>query len=74
MTSEAAAPAPTRTFREHTRLPIFLLLLLTAICMATLWAPPAGRTSWFLEVTPGLLMVLWLGLSFGCASACSCTC
>ncbi|HEY5377360.1 MAG TPA: DUF2238 domain-containing protein [Polyangiaceae bacterium] len=64
MTSEATAPAPARTFSEHARLPIRLLLLLTAICMATLWAPPAGRSSWFLEVTPGLLMVLWLGLSF----------
>jgi putative membrane protein len=64
MTSEAAAIAPSRAFREHTRLPIRLLLRLTAICMATLWAPPAGRTSWFLEVTPGLLMVLWLGLTF----------
>jgi putative membrane protein len=64
MTSEAAAPAAIRTFREHTRLPIRLLLLLTAICFLTLWAPPAGRTSWFLEVTPGLLMVLWLGLTF----------
>jgi putative membrane protein len=64
MTSEATAPAPAGTFSEHARLPIRLLLLLTAICMATLWAPPAGRSSWFLEVTPGLLMVLWLGLSF----------
>jgi hypothetical protein len=63
MTSEVAALAVRDTlasFCEHPRLPILLLLLLTAICMATLWAPPAGRTGWFLEVSPGLLMVLWL--------------
>jgi putative membrane protein len=38
--------------------------ILGVICAATLWAPPAGRTSWFLEVTPGLLMVLCLGLAY----------
>ena len=26
-----------------------------AICVATLWSPPAGRISWALEVGPGLL-------------------
>lgn len=25
------------------------------VCVATVWAPPAGRTSWLLEVGPGLL-------------------
>jgi putative membrane protein len=34
-----------------------LLGLLTVICLATVWSPPAGRTSWFLEVGPGLAMV-----------------
>ena len=50
--------------RKHGRLPLALLIALTLICLATLWAPPAGRTSWFLEVTPGLLVVLWLGVAY----------
>ena len=56
--------SPPQTLREHARQPLILLILLTLVCMATLWAPPAGRTSWFLEVTPGLLMVLWLGIAY----------
>lgn len=36
------------------RLPQVLLLLLALICAATVWSPPAGRTSWLLEVGPGL--------------------
>ena len=43
--------------RRHARLPLALLGLLTLISLSTLWAPPAGRTSWFLEVGPGLLEV-----------------
>lgn len=39
------------------RLPKLLLALLGAICVVTLWDPPAGRTSWWLEVGPGLAMV-----------------
>jgi putative membrane protein len=54
----------TPSLRAHARLPLALLALLTLICLATLWAPPAGRTSWFLEVTPGLCMVLWLGIAY----------
>ncbi len=61
MTADAQA---TRALREHARLPLILLLILAVICMLTLWAPPAGRESWFLEVTPGLLMVAWLGFGF----------
>jgi putative membrane protein len=45
------------TLREHARLPLTLLGLLALVSLATLWAPPAGRTSWFLEVGPGLLMI-----------------
>jgi putative membrane protein len=30
---------------------------LALISLATLWAPPAGRTSWFLEVGPGLMEI-----------------
>jgi putative membrane protein len=43
--------------RAHARLPLILLGVLALVCIATVWAPPAGRTSWFLEVGPGLLMV-----------------
>jgi uncharacterized membrane protein YjdF len=65
MTSEARLSAATRrNLREHARLPLSLLLLLAVVCILTLWAPPAGRESWFLEVTPGLLMVAWLGLAY----------
>src|SRR5262245_52008211 len=39
------------------RLPKALLILLTAICLITLWNPPAGRKSWLLEVGPGLIGV-----------------
>jgi putative membrane protein len=38
-------------------LPKVLLGLLAVICVATAWNPPAGRTSWWLEVGPGLAMV-----------------
>jgi len=34
-----------------------LLALLTIVCVATVWNPPAGRASWLLEVGPGLLGV-----------------
>jgi putative membrane protein len=57
-TSEAAA------LTAHARQPLALLTVLSLLCVATLWAPPAGRTSWLLEVTPGLLMVLWLTLAY----------
>lgn len=43
--------------RQHARLPLILLGLLTVISLLTLWAPPAGRVSWCLEVGPGLLEV-----------------
>jgi putative membrane protein len=39
----------------HARRPLILLGVLLVICVATAWAPPAGRTSWWLEVGPGLL-------------------
>ncbi len=39
------------------RVPLALLVLLTVICVATVWGPPAGRFSWFLEVGPGLVGV-----------------
>lgn len=43
--------------RRHARLPLILLGVLSLVCLATVWAPPAGRTSWALEVGPGLAMV-----------------
>ena len=45
---------PVRGTREDARFPLILLALLTLICVATVWSPPAGRTSWALEVGPGL--------------------
>ncbi|MEQ8978241.1 MAG: DUF2238 domain-containing protein [Deltaproteobacteria bacterium] len=42
------------------RLPIALLALLTLICLATVYDPPAGRFSWLLEVGPGLVGVFVL--------------
>jgi len=41
----------------YERLPLALLVVLAAICLATVWAPPAGRFSWLLEVGPGLIGV-----------------
>lgn len=43
--------------RRHARLPLTLIGVLLVISAATVWAPPAGRVSWFLEVGPGLTMV-----------------
>lgn len=43
--------------KRHARLPLALMAVLGVICVATVWAPPAGRTSWLLEVGPGLAMV-----------------
>ena len=45
---------------HHARLPLVLLGLLALICLATLWSPPAGRTSWGLEVGPGLIEIALL--------------
>jgi putative membrane protein len=40
--------------KDHWRVPGVLLLLITLISLVTVWDPPAGRTSWMLEVMPGL--------------------
>ncbi len=42
------------------RVPLALLALLLLVCLATGWAPPAGRKNWALEVVPGLLLVVWM--------------
>lgn len=46
--------------RSEDRLPVALLGLLVLVSIATLWNPPAGRTSWILEVGPGLAGVVVL--------------
>lgn len=50
--------------RRHARLPLILAAILLLICAATVWAPPAGRFSWALEVVPGLALVAALALLF----------
>lgn len=45
-------------------LPSALLLLLAAICIATFVRPPAGRTSWLLEVGPGLALVAYMVVTY----------
>ncbi len=40
--------------RRHARLPLILIALLALESVVTIWAPPAGRVSWLLEVGPGL--------------------
>jgi len=47
--------ALTQAQREHARFPLWLLGIASVICLLTVWSPPAGRTSWLLEVGPGLL-------------------
>lgn len=50
--------------RRHARLPLALLGVLALISLATLWSPPAGRTSWLLEVGPGLIEIVVLALLY----------
>ena len=50
--------------QRHARFPMALLGVLALICALTLWAPPAGRTSWALEVGPGLIEIAVLGLMY----------
>jgi putative membrane protein len=46
--------------RRHARLPLRLLAVFAVIALFTLWAPPAGRMSWWLEVGPGVLGIALL--------------
>jgi putative membrane protein len=50
----------TAELARHARLPLVLLGVLAVICALTLWAPPAGRVSWWLEVGPGLAVIATL--------------
>ncbi len=43
--------------RRHARFPLVLLAVALLICAATFVAPAAGRTSWLLEVGPGLAAI-----------------
>jgi len=44
-----------QALRRHARFPLVLVAILAVVCALSLIAPPAGRTSWLLEVGPGLL-------------------
>jgi putative membrane protein len=57
-------PVTEHTLRAHARFPLILMGVLALICIATVIAPPAGRTSWMLEVGPGLAMILVLGVLY----------
>lgn len=48
---------PSDALHAHEKLPRILLAALAVICLATLYRPAAGRTSWLLEVGPGLIGV-----------------
>jgi len=61
---EQSDEVATAELRRHARLPLALAALLAVICLGTLWAPPAGRTSWALEVGPGLIEVAVLAVTF----------
>jgi putative membrane protein len=45
-------------------LPAVLLGFAVVICVATVWAPAAGRTSWLLEVGPGLVGIALLTATY----------
>lgn len=55
---------PPDALTRHARVPMALSVVLLFVCAATVWNPPAGRTSWFLEVTPGLVYAGVLGLLY----------
>jgi putative membrane protein len=44
----------TAELERHAKLPLILLAVLALTMVATLIDPPAGRTSWFLEVGPAI--------------------
>jgi putative membrane protein len=50
--------------KGYERFPLALLISLCAICVVTVWAPPAGRFSWLLEVGPGLAGVAVLAATY----------
>jgi putative membrane protein len=46
-----------RALREHARFPLIAAAVLAPICAVTFLVAPAGKTSWLLEVSPGLIYV-----------------
>ncbi len=60
----SSAHASTTPPPGYHRFAVGLLALLLLVCAATVYAPPAGRFSWLLEVGPGLVGVLALVLSY----------
>jgi putative membrane protein len=50
-------PGVSEALRRHARFPLVLLVIAFLICAATFVAPAAGRTSWLLEVGPGLAAI-----------------
>jgi putative membrane protein len=46
------------------RLPAYLCIALACVCAVTLYNPAAGRTSWLLEVVPGLLLVVYMAITY----------
>lgn len=49
---------------ELALVPFILLAVLLAVCVVTVWDPPAGRLSWAMEVVPGLIGVAVLVATF----------
>ena len=45
---------------SYFRIPLVLLFIVTAVCIATVIDPPAGRVNWLLEVGPGLAGIIVL--------------
>ena len=57
-------PHPVEGTLARGRTHLALLGILTLVCMLTLWHPPAGRTSWALEVVPGLAYIAVLAAAW----------
>lgn len=50
-------PLPVQGTAALGRTHLALIAVLTLVCILTVWNPPAGRTSWALEVGPGLAYI-----------------
>ncbi|MBK6534920.1 MAG: DUF2238 domain-containing protein [Deltaproteobacteria bacterium] len=50
-------PHPVQGTAALGRTHLALIAVLTLVCILTVWNPPAGRTSWALEVVPGLAYI-----------------
>lgn len=50
-------PHPVQGTAALGRTHLVLIAVLTLVCILTVWNPPAGRTSWALEVGPGLAYI-----------------